>query len=30
LALPTDQTGAVILDRQLVAGHGNSVPAAIG
>src|SRR5215472_15505802 len=30
LALPADETGAVILDRQLVAGHGSTVPAAIG
>ena len=30
LALPTDQTGAVILDRQLVTGHGSRVPMAIG
>src|SRR5439155_26719884 len=30
LALPADKTGAVIFDRQLVAGHGNWVPAGIG
>ena len=30
LALPADQPRAVIFDRQLVAGHGSTVPAAIG
>src|SRR5258705_5076366 len=30
LALPADEPGAVIFDRQLVAGHGRTVPAAIG
>ena len=30
LALPADEPGAVIFDRQLVAGHGNKVPAGIG
>src|SRR5215467_4548783 len=26
LPLPADQPGAVVLDRQLVAGHGSTVP----
>ncbi len=30
LTLPADEPGAVIFDRQLVAGHGSKVPAAIG
>ena len=30
LPLPADKPGAVIFDRQLVAGHGSKVPAAIG
>jgi len=30
LALPADEPRAVIFDRQLVAGHGSTVPAAIG
>ena len=30
LPLPADQPGAVIFDGQLVAGHGRTVPGAIG
>src|SRR6516162_7040093 len=30
LPLPAGEPGAVIFDRQLVAGHGSTVPAAIG